>query len=80
MDEMNIGFQLEDFYSTFGQRMRNIYKNHPRAVHDTNWSQSLSNQEAPCSEMDEQLTKQADGKNVPKSPTLVLIRAPGIIP
>jgi hypothetical protein len=26
---MNNGFQLEDFHSTFGQRMKNIYENHP---------------------------------------------------
>jgi hypothetical protein len=28
-DVMNNGFLSEDFHSTFGQRMKNIYENHP---------------------------------------------------
>jgi hypothetical protein len=28
MDVMNNGFLSEDFHSTFGQRMKNIYENH----------------------------------------------------
>jgi hypothetical protein len=48
MDVMNNGFLSEDFHSTFGQRMKNIYENHPVSSARLNWNNALTETDELC--------------------------------